>query len=142
MSGYLKAALQLEQGLEDEPPFGQARVRNDELGLVDSLVAVEEEVEIDRPRAEARAGAITPELEFDCVEPGEERPRGKGRAKRRRAVQEARLVEVPDRIGLTQGRDGDDVDVAARGEPIERAADRLLAFAQVGSKSDVDNGHA
>ena len=51
------------------------------------------------------------------------------------AVQEARLVDDADRIGLAQRRDGDD-PVPARRER-SSAADRRLAVAEVGAEADV-----
>jgi hypothetical protein len=43
--------IQLRKRLEDEPPLVEARVGDNETGLVDLLVAVEQEVEVERPRA-------------------------------------------------------------------------------------------
>ena len=46
-----EARSKLVERLEDEAPLVEKRVRDGEPGLVDHLVAVEEEVEVERPRA-------------------------------------------------------------------------------------------
>ena len=75
--GSVSDRLELEQRLEHEAPLAQARVRNREPRLVDRLVAVEQEVEIDRPRARSassRAG-LAAELVLDLEQPSRS-PRG------------------------------------------------------------------
>ena len=50
-TGDDEARSELGKGLEDERPLVQARVRNRQAGLVQLLAAVEEKIEIERPRA-------------------------------------------------------------------------------------------
>ena len=57
MSGDLEGRIQLRERLQHEAPLVQARVRDGQARLVDRLVAVEQQVEVDRARAEARAVA-------------------------------------------------------------------------------------
>src|SRR5918994_4250146 len=109
--------------------------------LVHGLAAVEEQVEIDRARPEARAGAVSPELAFDVLKPLEQRPRRKLRAKRRGAVQKPRLVEVADRVGLAERRDRQNLDPTVRFQSLERLADGPLAVAEVRTEAHVDNRH-
>ena len=57
MPGNNQSGIKLRERLEGEPPLVQARVRNLKAGLVDRLVAVEEQVEVDRAGAETGADA-------------------------------------------------------------------------------------
>src|SRR6185312_7518275 len=101
-----EARSELGERLEDEAPLVQAGVRNGEPGLLDLLVAVEQEIEIERPRA-ARAGdAHATEAPLDREQPVEELTRGKGRVELGGAVEEARLLTDAHRLGLAQARDG------------------------------------
>ncbi len=59
--------VELGERLEDEPPLVHPRVRHLEAGLRDRLVAVEEQIEVDRPRSEPRAGAaVAAQLALDA----------------------------------------------------------------------------
>ena len=67
-------------------------MRHLEARLVDPLVAVEQEVEVDRARAEARAVARAAEPPLDPEQPVEERRGRELGLDARRRVQEAGLV--------------------------------------------------
>ena len=140
--GQREVGVELDERLEREAPLVQARVRDGEVRLVDRLVAVEQQVEIDRPRAETLAGvAHAAELVA--------RPRA-GRSSSSRgselgldrdgAVQEARLVDVAHGLGLAQRRHGEDADVRvgaqeldARARSSRRRSPRFDAEADVGA---------
>src|SRR4029079_6780921 len=88
-------------------------------------------------RARAPAlGALAAELAFDGEQRFQQLARGELRLEGCGAVQERRLVDDPDRIGLAQRRDGDDP-----GQRVECRADRRLAVAEVGADTDVRAGH-
>ena len=72
-----EAGSQLGKRLEDETPFVQARMRDMKLGLVDHLVAVEEKVEVERPRAVPAGDADAAVALLDGEQPIEEL-RGEG----------------------------------------------------------------
>ena len=103
--------------------------------LVDHLVAVEQQVEVDRARPPALP-ALAPQPTLDGEEDVEQLPRRELGLERGDAVQKPRLVGDADRIRLAQGRDGDD----AR-ELCDRRTDRLLAVAQIGAEADVRDRH-
>ena len=76
--------------------------------LVDPSVAVEEQVEVDRARAEARSVALTRPSERSIASRRSSSSRGgERRLELGGAVEEARLVLVTDRVGLAQRRDRD-----------------------------------
>ena len=77
-------------------------MRHMEARLVDRLLAVEEEVEVDRARAEARARPLAAQRLLDGEQPIQELTWRERRLELRRAVQEARLLEVADGIGLAE----------------------------------------
>ena len=105
-------------------------MRDDEAGLVENLILVDEQVEVDRARAEARAVACASELALHVEQAVEQRAWLERGLEPGGAVEEARLVEVADRIGLAERRDGDDV----LAEQLERAAERRLPVAEVRAK--------
>ena len=73
MTGDLERRVQLGERLEREPSFREARMGDGQPGLVDDLVAVEEQVEVDQSRAEAGAFAPPPaELLLDREQAVEE----------------------------------------------------------------------
>ena len=99
-----------------------ARVRHGQVGLVDHGVAVEEQVEIDRPRAEARALPRAAERALDLEEALEQLVRRELRLERRDAVEERGLVDVADGVGLAEPRDGTELDAGLGGKEVERAS--------------------
>jgi hypothetical protein len=79
-----------------------------EARLVDLLVAVEEQVEVDRARPETRSVASdAAQAALDRQQPLEQLARAQRGAQLGRAVEKARLVLEADRVGLAQARDRD-----------------------------------
>jgi len=123
--------------LEREATLLQARVGNLQAGLVDDLVAVQQEVEVDRPRAAWRSCAGAAEGLLDLEEPVEQVSRRKARVDRHRAVQEARLVGDPNRVGHAKARDADDFDLTVCLEQPHGAVQHRLAVAEIRAEPDV-----
>ena len=76
-------------------------MRDGQPGLVHDAVAVDEEVEVDRARAEAPL--LVPnsaELPFDREQAGQELAGRELGLDHRRAVQEERLIRIADGLGL------------------------------------------
>jgi hypothetical protein len=111
-------------------------VRHLEAGRVDRLVAVEEQVEVDRARAEARPPPLAAQSPLDGEQAVEELTRRERRLELGRAVQEARLVEVVDGIGLAKGRNGAELDAGLGREQVEGSAERRLPVAEVRTQAD------
>ena len=72
MAGQDEVGVELGERLEREAPLVQARVRHAQAGLVDRLVAVEQQVEVDRARAEARARPLATQGLLDGEQPIQE----------------------------------------------------------------------
>src|SRR4051812_32527676 len=106
-------------------------MRNGEARLVDLLVPVDEQVEVDRPRAEARALPRPAEPPLDVEEAVEELARPQLRVDRRRRVEEARLVGVSDGVRLALGRHGDDLNARLGPKRVERGRERAPTIADV-----------
>src|SRR5688500_15134958 len=108
---------------------------NRQSGLVDRLAAVEQQVEIDRPRTPPLA-ALTTEPALDLEQRVEQLPWREAGLETHGAVQERRLLGDSDRLGLAQLRDRDDA-----GESGDRRADRRLPVAEIRAESDVGDRH-
>jgi len=133
--------LKLRERLEHERALVQARVRDGEARLVDFLVAVEEQVEVERARAVLAGSADATEALLGREEPAEELARAERRLELGGAVEEERLRADADGLGLAQRGDGDDLDPLLLGERRERSANRRLTIAEIRAKADVDNRH-
>jgi len=106
-------------------------------GLVDLGVPEQEQVEVQRPRPLRRHALAAPaEPALDGEQPVEQLPPREARLELGGAVQEARLVDVADRVGLAEGGDGDDLDPGLVGERVDGAAQRALAVAEVRAECD------
>jgi subtilisin family serine protease len=136
VAGELEVGVELGERLEGEAPLVQARVRNAEARLANRLVAVEEQVEVDRARAEAGAAAHPAEAALDVEEPAEELGRRELRLDLGGRVEEARLVDESDRHGLAERRDAPQLDARLPGEQLERLPERRLAVAEVRAEAD------
>ena len=141
MAGDDEIRVELGQRLESESPLVEPRMRDGEPRLVERLVAVEEQVEVDRPRPEARTLADPPEGAFDGQEGVQELPRGQRRVDRGGSVQEARLVEKVHRVGVAEGGDRDDHDSLGCVQRRDRCVERALALAEVRAEADVRARH-
>ena len=117
-------------------------VRDPETRLVDLGLAVEKEVEIEGPGALGRdALPDAAEAALHLEQEVEQGRGGKLGLELRDAVEKPRLVDEADRLGLDEAGDGDDLDGVLRAECSQRAAERLLAVAEVRAESDVGPGH-
>jgi len=94
-----KVCSDLAQGLEDEAPLVQARVRHDEIRLLEARVVVEEQVEVECARRPALGAALATRLRLDRVQELEELSRPKARAQAGRGIEVAPLG-WPERLGL------------------------------------------
>src|SRR5436190_10759930 len=112
-------------------------MRNLQPRLVHDLVAVEQEIEVDRARAACGAFARAPELLLDRKQTVEELARGQIGLDSRRSVQEAGLILDPDWIGLANRGDRQQPDPVLLLQQAEGAGDQLLPVAEVGPEPDV-----
>src|SRR3954453_8598772 len=103
--------------------------------LVDRLVAVEQEVEVDRPWPPPRPDAFPAEAALDVEQVVEQAARREGGLDLRGRVQEAGLLLVPPGLGLAQPRE------TRRPDERCRPPDQRLAVAQVRAETDVGDGH-
>ena len=131
----IEARSELGEGLEDERAARQARVRDLEPGS-STLVAVEEQVEIDRPRSPARAVALAAEAPLDrrAAGRGARAASAPSRARRRRS--ESAAGRVAPRLGLEES-------ATAGRAPISSAARRIVASRspRFGAEPDVGARH-
>jgi subtilisin family serine protease len=110
--------------------------------LVDPGLAVEEQVEIERPRAlGGDEGPVPPEPRLDHEQEVEEIPGRQAALEGGGPVQETRLVGVAKGRRVDERRDRDHVEALRRVELGERGPDRRLAVAEVGAEADVCPGH-
>src|SRR5207244_5045280 len=112
-------------------PLVKAGVRDFEPGLGQAQVVVEQEVEVARARAERRAAARAAEGALDLEQGEQECVRRQLGLERGGGVEEARLVEVADRIGLSERGDRGELELAVRPERVEGRAEHRLAVAEV-----------
>lgn len=98
--GQRELRVELCQRLEGERPLHEPRVGNGKPRLLHDLVAVQKEVEVDRPWSESRPRPLPAELALHGEEPREELARPELGLDSHRTVQEAGLVEEADRFGL------------------------------------------
>ena len=120
--GTTRSGSSSRSGSRAKRSLVEPRMRNGQPRLVDHGVSVEQEIEIDRPRAVARARPRAPELAA--------RRRAGRRAAHARpsevvsdggTVEERRLLGVAPRLGLAQLRDRDHVDSGMLAEQLEGA---------------------
>src|SRR5438552_6680521 len=110
-------------------------MRDHEAGFGELLVAVEQQVEVDRARPVAGPLARPPQCALDLEQAVEEDTRRLDGLELGDGVEEARLVGIAPRLRLEQRGD-------TRGaEELQRSADRRLAVAEVGPEPDVRERH-
>ena len=80
-------------------------MRNGQARLLHDLLAVEQEVEVDRPRPVARPLADTAQLALDLEQPVEQLPRAEVGLDLGHRVQELRLVGMAPRLRLQNRRE-------------------------------------
>ena len=95
-------------------------MRNRQPRFIDHLVAVEQEIEVDRPRAKPWSGPLAAEPPLDRKESVEELLRRKIGLENGGGVQKLRLLAKPQRLRLTEIGDCDDVDLRVSIEEIYR----------------------
>jgi subtilase family protein len=118
-------------------------VGNAEPRLVDLDASVEQEVEIERPRAVGRGRvAVAAEASLDREEQVEELPRRASGLEGRDPVQERRLIDDADGLRIDQGGNAEDLDPLGGRKLRNRGTDRPLAVAEVGAEPDVHASHA
>jgi len=136
--GQPERGIELHERLEDERALGQARVRDFEAGLADGLVAVEQEIEVDRAWAPPLlAGTVAAEAPFDLEQALEELPRPKAGLELGSRVHEPRLVGVSNGISLAEGRNRHDGDLVELAQTRESLAESRLALAEDGAEAPV-----
>jgi hypothetical protein len=96
--------------------MGQRQAR-----LVEDLVAVDEQVEIDRSRPETLS-ADAPQAGLDVKEPRKELARRQFGLHLDGAVQEWPLLDGPDGLGFTQPGDRYDLDSVLGSKTVERSS--------------------
>jgi subtilase family protein len=142
-SGHGQAGRDLCERLQNERPLVQPRVRDLEVLQGNLRVAVEEEVEVERPRPLGRGRLpVAPEGGLDREEPGEQVGGLERRLEHRDPVQERRLIEIADRLGLAEGGHADDLDPLGRAELVQRRTNRLLPAAEIRAEPDIRPCHA
>src|SRR4051812_14640493 len=115
----------------------EPRVWDLEARLVDPLTAVEEQVEVDRPRPVAGAAALAAELPPDLQQELEQNARRQLGVELRDRVQEPRLILVAPRVRLDDRREPVDAD------QLGRCPDRRFAVAEIRTEPDVgDHGRS
>jgi hypothetical protein len=113
-------------------------VRNRQSGLGHLALSEDEQVEIDRSRAEARPVSRPTELTFDRQQGVEQRAGLEVGLDENRAVQEAGLLGEAHGVGLAERGHRQYVNPRLLPEELERPRDRLFAVAEV--RADADKG--
>ena len=116
-------------------------MRDCEARLGHLTVSVDQQVEVDRPGTEAGTVSRPPQLALHGEELVQERPGVELGFDGGRAVQEPRLVCVPDRFGLAERRNLEDLHSGAAGEQLQRPRDGLVPVPEVGADADVGPHH-
>ena len=112
-------------------------MRNGEARDVDRFSAVQEQIEIDRPRPEALPSPYTTERLLDPEKPLEKSLGRELRLQCTGAVQERRLVEKPDRIRLAEGGNGPHLDLGLGPDQFDGTSQQRLSIAEIGTETDV-----
>ena len=125
----------LGQRGQHECALAEPWVRDDQAGLVDHLVAIENQVQVECA-GRAGKGPLPSELPLEIEQPLEQRPGRQGRSARDGAVQELRLRANPDRGGAVPAGDADRIQDLA--EPGGRVPKQPLAVAEVAAERNRD----
>ena len=130
--------LEVRERLEREAALVEPWVGQREARLVEDEVAVDEEVEVERPRPEANLlRPVAAQILLDLEEHRQEVARAELRVERNGAVQIPGLLYRAPRLGLPKQRHAGKLDSRLRGEQLDRAADRPFAVPEVRSDADV-----
>jgi subtilisin family serine protease len=130
--------VELHERLERERALVESRVREVEFGERKDDVVVEQQVEIDRPRAVPPPLPHTAQRLLDLQKHVEQRDGRKRRLDPHRRIEERRLLEEADGIGLAKRRDTVQRHSRQRREGSECGVDRPLPCTEV--RTDPDEG--
>ena len=133
--------VELQEGLEHEPPRGDLSVRQGQPigGQLD--FAEQQQVDVDRTRAMTWPAEVTPGLGLDLLAEIEELLGLEVGPDPHRPVQKVRLiVDLPHRLRLIERGCGLDRH-AVRAQALDRPAELRLAIADVGAKAEVPDAH-
>src|SRR5438552_1567343 len=137
-----RAPAELGERLQHESALVEPRMWDTEPRLVDLLGAVEQEVEVERPRPARRALAAAAVLGLDPQQELEQRPGRQRGFHRDRSVEEPRLLlDGSDRVRLAEARHRHDLDSRLSGEPLDRFPEHGLPVADIRSESDIRANH-
>ncbi len=126
----------LDEGFEDEGAFVHPGMGDDKVGLVDNAVAVQKEVEVERPGAPVFVSAAA-ETVLDDLEGAEESAGGEAGFDPGDGVEEAGLVGLADGGGIEEGADAEKAQARKFGEETEGGFEVGAAVAEVGAEGDV-----
>src|SRR5205809_482561 len=116
-------------------------MRDAQARLIHDLVVVDEYVEVHGSRPPAHAAPHAAGRLLDAEQHVEQLAGGERGLDGRRPVQEERLVDEPDRVGLAEGRHGRDLDSRLFREQLDRPAERRLPVSEIRSESYVCPRH-
>src|SRR5438128_10434606 len=110
--------------------------------LVDLRLTVDEQVEVEGPRPVGAGGrAVATESGLEHEQAAEEVAWRQLGLERNDSVQKARLIDNPNRLGIDERGNADDLDARRRRELRDCCAERRLAVAEVGAEPDIRPGH-
>lgn len=137
--GMAKGGGDFGERCEDELALEHAGMRNLQVRGVDGVIAIEEDVEIDKAWAFGER-LLASHLRFDVAEGGEELRGGEVGLGFEDGVEEPGLVEIIDGLGFVDGRELYDVD-AGLGKKANGFAKIGFAVADVSAESEIGRGH-
>lgn len=112
--------VELREWLEGERTLVQPGVWQRQSRRVECQLVEEQQVEVDGARAVARPNPSAAELPLDCEERAQELLRRERGVHRDGGVEEPRLLEEPDRVGLANARHREDLDSGLPPEELHR----------------------
>jgi subtilisin family serine protease len=113
------------------------RVRNLEPRLVDPVVSVEQEIEVERARPLLGHGRpVASEVALQVEQRLEKLPRRQLRLQLDGTVEEARLVDVPDGLGVAERGNADDLRPPHVPKPSHGRPEGPLPVAEIGAEAD------
>lgn len=134
----------LVQRDKDESALGQPRMRNLEAGLVHNLIAIKQQIEIERARPiRDSSGTVAAKFALDLKQRIEQFARTKRRFKSDDGIDEARLIAKTHRLRRVKPRARR--HAADRAQPAnssgQRSRRRPGRTGQIAAKTDVSGGH-
>ena len=123
----------LEQRGQHEPALVQARMRDFEPRRVNCESAVEQDIDIDRPRSFGLSSAFAAQLQLDLLSPRQKEQWKQIRFSFCDQVQKKPLLFEVHRFGFVHRRDAPDAQIR-RAQAIKGGLQRLFAVAEVGAQ--------